>query len=300
MPLLCGYFAVRFRSPTVIGYIIAGFFIALLKEADVSSVVSFFANLGLLLLLFTLGLELDITTLRRHGRVVVLAGLLQVGLTTVGTICLLAFFNFNLTTALLLGFALSLSSTAVVSKIIQERGDEHTLPGQLAIGILILQDIVAIPAILVISSYNPDLAKPDLFIAVSASVLKSIGILGLMYVFGERVIPQVFEKLGKVSRELMNLFTIVFIFLLVGIFRYLGLSTGLAAFFCRTLDRTNGTALSYLFPDTPTTRCLCNTIFCLLRGKYQPGIISTSVGEHSHIFPLPGTSQDSHHDRCAH
>lgn len=230
VPFLWGYCAVRLRVPTVIGYIVAGFFLALIKTADVSSVVSFFANIGLLLLLFTLGLELDLSTLRRHGKAVIVAGLLQVALTTLGTLFLLAFLQFGLTTSLLLGFALSLSSTAVVSKIIQERGDEHTLPGQLAIGILILQDIIAIPGILIISSYSPNLTKPDLLIAVSASVLKSIGILGLMYVFGERIIPRVFEKLGKVSRELLNLFTIVFIFALVGIFRYLGLSTGLASF----------------------------------------------------------------------
>src|SRR3989344_4023661 len=154
-PLMGGYLAVKYKISPIIGYIVGGIFLHLLiGDRLPKAFINNFSILGLVLLVFTIGLETNFASLRRFGKFVILGGLLQIGLSAVFIFLLANLFSFSVIESVFFGFAFALSSTAVVSKIIQDRGEENSLLGGLAIGVLIFQDLAFIPILIVLSSFN--------------------------------------------------------------------------------------------------------------------------------------------------
>ena len=229
-PLVFGYLALKFKLPAIVGYIISGIILGIFVAAETREVIQLFADIGVILLLFTVGLETDTASLRRFAKFVIIGGLLQLIITGLITTLVLLIFGFSFFISLLLAFGFAFSSTAVASKIIQDRGEENTLVGRLSTGILIFQDIMVIPFLLVISSYSGGLNNGNLLVHIITSLLKSIIIISVIFVVGEHIVPYVFSKVGRRSRELLNIFTITFIFACVGLFLFLGLPSSLAAF----------------------------------------------------------------------
>ncbi len=230
LPFLFGYIARHFKLPLILGYIVSGVFLSLLFKTESQTMLSLFANIGLLLLLFTVGLDLHLDSFRRLGRFVLVGGFLQIIGCVILTLALCLFFGFGVGPSLLISIAFSFSSTAIVSKLMVEADEEETLYGRLTMGMLLFQDLMVIPLMVVLSSLTSGQTGFGLFFAVIASVTKSAIILGLVYVFGEKVVPKVFERIGKRSVELLNLFSLVFIFLVVFFFTWLGLPGTVAAF----------------------------------------------------------------------
>src|SRR3989338_9558420 len=154
-PLIGGYLSARYRISPIIGYIISGIFLQVVFGGRLpKDFINNFSILGLVLLIFTIGLETNFQTIKRFGKFVFLGGLLQIFVSAIFIFALSLFFNFSLLESLFFGFAFALSSTAVVSKIIQEKGEENSLIGGLAIGILIFQDIAFIPLLIIFSSFG--------------------------------------------------------------------------------------------------------------------------------------------------
>ncbi|OGK56255.1 hypothetical protein A3J15_03530 [Candidatus Roizmanbacteria bacterium RIFCSPLOWO2_02_FULL_38_10] len=231
-----GYLAVRYKLPAIVGYIIGGIILGfLLKEQFSSDFLSHFAEIGIIFLLFTVGLEMNIAALRRFGRLVIVGGLAQILLSAFFLILLSMAFRFSLVESLIIGFSFSLSSTVVVAKIIQDRGEENSLYGALAIGVLVFQDIVAIPLIIISSSLDGQVEGFALLKNIFLAIFRSGLVLIMMYFIGKRLVPYFFGKVAKRSREILNLFTILFIFSTVYVFSYLGLSAGIAAFIAGVL-----------------------------------------------------------------
>jgi CPA2 family monovalent cation:H+ antiporter-2 len=146
--LLCG----RLRLPSVVGLLVTGLVVGpsglgLLREtAD----VEVFAELGVVLLLFVIGLELSLQRLRELRRLFLIGGGGQTALTlaAVGATALLLGFGWQ--EGLFLGFVVALSSTAVVVKLLQEREETETPPGRAALGILLFQDFLVVPMIVIL------------------------------------------------------------------------------------------------------------------------------------------------------
>lgn len=157
----CGFIARLLRLPTLIGYLTAGF---ILHTPGIGAlpVVDTLADLGVTILLFTIGLKLDLRMLlRREVLVTAAANLVAlVGLTT-GFLGLLATVGVRLLAGAdwqvlaLLGFALSFSSTVFVIQVLDERSDASTLYGRVAIGVLVLQDVVAVAFLTAIKGVPP-------------------------------------------------------------------------------------------------------------------------------------------------
>ena len=160
--LLSGLLAVRFGLPPLVGYLIAGFVLNALDYDDHVKLVAI-GELGVTLLLFTIGLKLDVRSLLRpviwagttlHMLAVILVfGTVLYWLSLTG---LAIFADVDFKIALLIGFALSFSSTVFAVKTLEEKGEYSSRYGQLAIGVLIMQDIFAV-----------------LFLAVSAGKIPS-------------------------------------------------------------------------------------------------------------------------------
>lgn len=235
-PLAGGYVAHKLRLPSIVGYIIGGMVLGFLGTSALSEeFLSQFASVGIIFLLFTVGLEVNLDALKRFGKFTIYGGLAQIVFTSLVVFLLSFLFQFDIKTSIILGLAFSLSSTAVVSKIIQEKGEESSLTGNLALGILVLQDLAAIPLIILVAAMGNNDGVGAFFKAFAFGSLRAVLVLVSIFFIGKKVVPYVFAKVTKISRELLNLFTIFFIFVAVYVFSLLGLSGGIAAFIAGVL-----------------------------------------------------------------
>ncbi len=235
-PLAGGYVAHKLRLPSIVGYITGGMVLGFLGAHALSGeFLSQFASIGIIFLLFTVGLEVNLDALKRFGKFTIYGGLAQIVLTSLVVFLLSFLFQFDIKTSIILGLAFSLSSTAVVSKIIQEKGEESSLTGNLALGILVLQDLAAIPLIILVAAMGNNDGVGAFFKAFAFGSFRAVLVLVSIFFIGKKVVPFVFAKVTKISRELLNLFTIFFIFVAVYVFSLLGLSGGIAAFIAGVL-----------------------------------------------------------------
>jgi CPA2 family monovalent cation:H+ antiporter-2 len=163
-------------------------------------------------------------------KIIFLGGGLQVGGTILITAVLAVFFGIPINTAVFIGFLFSLSSTAIVLKIFQEKGEVTSPHGRVAVGILIFQDIVVVPMMLL----TPLLAgkSDNIWETLGILLVKIVGVGIVIYLLAIFVVPRVFEMVVKTkNRELFILTTIVFCFAVAWLTSSVGLSLALGAFF---------------------------------------------------------------------
>src|SRR5438132_435532 len=193
----------RLRLPALPGFIVAGVLLgpnALGFIPDVHRVEGL-AEVGVILLLFTIGIEFSLGRLRQMGRQVAVAGACQVGLTVAATAAVAAAGAARWQVALFLGFLAALSSTAIVLKLLTEKGDIDTPHGRLATGVLIFQDLCVVPMMLALPFLAGRAAgsAAGLVVAFGKAALVVVGVL----VAARTVVPRVLAEILKTrSREL--------------------------------------------------------------------------------------------------
>lgn len=148
----------RLRQPVIAGYILAG---VLLGPTGFSltvdrAMISEIAELGVIMLLFMIGLELSLRSFRRIWRMALTAAAMQIGLALVVTQVLAMAVGWDFEFALIVGFGLSLSSTAVAIKILEEVGELLTPVGRTTMGVLIAQDLAVVPMLLIVESLGQE------------------------------------------------------------------------------------------------------------------------------------------------
>ena len=265
VPFCGGLLANRLGLPRMIGYILSGMVLGIFIQGDSSGFLPLFANFGLIFLLFTIGLELNIGTLKKFGKLVTLLAFFQVAISWVIFLAILLLLKLTFIEAAILGFACALSSTAVVSKFIQEKGEENSLIGSLTMGILILQDVLVIPFMILFQSSGQSVGVSSILIDLLTSFVRAGLVLGIMYILAQRVIPVLLSKVAKISRELLNLFTILIIMSTVGIFSFLGVSPAIAAFIAVVL--IGGTLEHYqIFSQIRPLRDIFTILFFVFLG----------------------------------
>ena len=152
--LLCGLVLARLRQPAVVGYIVAGVVLGpsglglVANEAE----IGLFAEIGVLLLLFVIGMELSLRSFRRIWKIAVATTGLQILGTLIIMLLVGQVMNWPLPAALMLAFVVALSSTAVAIKMLEDIGELRTRTGRIAVGILIAQDLAVVPMILVLNT----------------------------------------------------------------------------------------------------------------------------------------------------
>lgn len=227
--LLGGGVASLFRLPLLTGYIIAGIvFAAVAPLFQAGGQVLQLASLGIILLLFTLGIELTLARISRVFQIAVLGGLVQILFTTLIGIFILAAFGITGIAAFILAFSFSLSSTAVVIKILLERGEIDTLPGEILSGWLLVQDLAVIPVVVLLPLMAED---GQGYLALPASVAKALMILVAAFVLGRIAFPRFLHWVaGFNSREFLLLATASLVFATAGLASIFGLTPALGAF----------------------------------------------------------------------
>ncbi len=221
----------RLRLPTLVGLFVAGVLIGpnALRLIRSPESVEQLAEVGVIFLLFTLGLELSFKRMARLARVLVVAGPLQVVLT--GAVGLGVGFALRLSPAeaVVLGMLVSLSSTAVVLKTLTERAEVDTPLGRNALGILIFQDILVVPFMLalpLLAGDQPDIPmRPPLLAAVA------VGLVVLIVVLAKWVVPWVlYEAARSRSADVFLMVVVAICFAVAALSARLGLSLALGAF----------------------------------------------------------------------
>ncbi len=140
--------AQRFRVPSIVAYIVAGLLLGpVLGLVSVSDAVEIISELGIALLLFLVGLELSLAKIRDVGKVAVVAGIGQVVFTAAGGLALCLALGFGLMDGIFIATALTFSSTVVVVKLLDLKGELDSVYGRIAVGIFLVQDLVVIVAL---------------------------------------------------------------------------------------------------------------------------------------------------------
>lgn len=228
--LVGGLAFARIKQPPIIGYILAGILLGPSCLAFIYSreQVSILAELGVLLLLFVIGMDLSLRTFKRVWVVATLCTLLQVVLMTTISVSLAQLFGWSNGLSLLLGFVGALSSTAVVVKVLESIGELKTETGEITIGILIAQDLAIIPMILILRNYNRSWFDP---IPITKLIVSSGLVLLLINYFSRR--QRVRLPLTQIiagEKELTPLASLTFCFGAAALSGLSGLSAAYGAF----------------------------------------------------------------------
>ena len=218
------------RLPALVGYIALGILIGpdVLGFVDDPERVETFANLGVILLLFAIGIEISFREVYQLTRVVVGAGVIQIVLTASAVYPLgLYVLDLGHEEAAVLGLVAALSSTMVVMKTLSDRGELHSLHGRILTGILLIQDLAFVPIIALL----PALSGEDFLTDLGFGLLKAVILLGLMIILGSKGIPWLLARItGLGSREIFIVTVVAITFVAAAATESLGLSAALGAF----------------------------------------------------------------------
>lgn len=222
--------AQRFRVPTVVGFLLTGLAIGphalgLVREAET---VSDIAEIGTVLLLFTVGLELSLSRILQLGREVLIGGTLQ-ALATVGIVAAACgFWDVPLGQALFAGCLVALSSTAIVLKIYADRQELDTPHGRAVVAILLFQDLCVVPMMLLL----PLMAgTAPSFAGAMKDLALSLGVVAALVVGGRLFVPWLLARVvGLRSREIFTLCIVTFGLGAAWLTAQFGLSLALGAF----------------------------------------------------------------------
>ncbi len=175
--LLCGLAMIRLRQPAIVGYILSGVVLGPTGLAVISNTatVQTLANLGVIMLLFLIGMEISLRGFRKVYKTALSAAALQI-LLSVGFSWLAGtLLHWPLARVMVLGFAIALSSTAVAIKMLEETGDLKTPVGRMTVSVLIAQDLAVIPMLLLVGAFGP--------VSSSSAATLPLGIVAAKMVF---------------------------------------------------------------------------------------------------------------------
>lgn len=221
----------RVKVPAVVGFLFTGVIAGPhgLKLIGAVHEVEILAEIGVVLLLFTLGIEFSLKKLLRIKKAVFLGGAVQVVVTILTTALIVIIIGFPVNKAVFFGFLVALSSTAIVMKVIQDRAEVNSPHGQTSLAILIFQDIVIVPMILL----TPILAGATQAVGMALVILtlKIVGIIIVTVVLAKWVVHGVLFQVARTrSRELFLLSILLTCLGVAWLTSSLGLSLAMGAF----------------------------------------------------------------------
>jgi len=225
-----GFLANLLRQPLIVAYIFVGILLgpAFLGLVSASEEIELLAKFGIAILLFLVGLKLDISLIRSTGLVALTTGVAQVLITMgIGFLIVLAW-GFEWIPALYVALALAFSSTIIIIKVLSDKRELDQLHGQIAVGVLIVQDILVIVAMVVIASMgSPDGADEPTSLLIT--LVGSVIFLAAVALLARYVVPRLLSVLAR-SQELTLLFGVGWAMSLAGTSQLLGLSMEIGAF----------------------------------------------------------------------
>ncbi|MCX6688989.1 MAG: cation:proton antiporter [Methanoregula sp.] len=246
------YAGQRFRLPSIVSFLVIGMLVGPFGFAIITdkTMIDTIGEIGIILLLFTIGLEFSFQKLLRSWRTVIIGGVVQVCTTIVAITLITRFFQMQFNEALIFGFVVSLSSTAIVMKILQEKGEVDTLQGRTLLGILIFQDLAIIPMMLVLPLLAGNRGIDLSILPLQAG--KVALIILVIVVMARWIIPAFLFRVAREKNRELFLITIAGICILIAwLTNEAGLSFTLGAFIGGLIigeSDYNIDALSHIIP----------------------------------------------------
>ncbi|MFT6247785.1 MAG: CPA2 family monovalent cation:H+ antiporter-2 [Cognaticolwellia sp.] len=222
----------RLQLPAILAYLVAGVLVGEHGLALAQEHVDYehFAELGIVFLLFTLGLEFSLPKLLAMRHLVVTVGSLQVIISLVLFMLVAMFFGQSFAAAITIGGILALSSTAIVIRQLSESGGMKKKSGQLSVAVLLFQDVAVVPLLIVI----PLLAQggdSSFIMALLFALVKGVFVVSLLLFAGKWLLPRLFNLVAQVrTDELFVLTTLLVTLVASALTQWFGLSMALGAF----------------------------------------------------------------------
>lgn len=223
---LCMWF---FKQPLILGYVLTGILIgpAMLDLIHSPEMFESFSHIGIALLLFIIGLGLNAKIIKKLGKPVFITAaalFLTVGSLGYAASTLLGFTN---TEAIIIGLALFFSSTIIIVKVLTDKKEQNRLHGQIAIGVILIDDIIATLALLFVAA-----GKDSSFqgAEVASLFIKGIILLVLLFLFASKILPKI-SRVMATNQELLFLFAISWGFGIASLFEKAGFSVEVGALF---------------------------------------------------------------------
>jgi len=233
--VIVGFFLRMLKQSHVIIYIITGvvigpYVLGLVTDADL---ISFLGSFGLLLLLFFIGMEISLHKLVANWKVSVIGTVIQIFFSIAGVWFIGNYLDWSLARIITLGFVISLSSTAVIVKLLQESGEINDPVGQNVLGILLVQDVLIAPMLIILNAMS---GTPSSTSEVVLQIIGGLLITGLVIlIINKRELKLPFHKVLQQDKEIQVFMAFGLCFGFSVLTGFFGLSTALGAFFAGIL-----------------------------------------------------------------
>ena len=244
LALVFGYIAARARLPPLIGYLIAGIIISPNTPGVVGDIqlANQLAELGVMFLMFGVGMHFSLSDLMQVRRIALPGAILQIAVATLLGIGVSMMWGWSFGSALVFGLSLSCASTVVLLKALGDRGLLNSVNGKIAVGWLLVEDLVMVLALVLLPATavllgGVPIAGSDtdanIWMTLALTLLKVAGFIAFMLIIGKRLVPfimQIVARLG--SRELFTLTVVAAaVSIAFGAYKVFGVSMALGAFF---------------------------------------------------------------------
>ncbi len=232
--LLLGFLANRLRLSPIVGYLIAGVMVGPFTPGFVADrqIAEQFAEIGVILLLFGIGLRFHLQELVAVWRVALPGALFQSAISTFALAGLLRLLGWDWVSGIVLGIAISVASTVVMALVLAERHDLHAPIGHIAIGWTVVEDLLTVTALLLLPIFLGKGGQQSAGVALGLAAVKVVGLVAVVVVLGRWIIPWTLERIERTrSRELFTLSILVIALgIAVGSALLFGVSMALGAF----------------------------------------------------------------------
>ena len=243
LALVFGYIAARLRLPPLIGYLIAGILISPNTPGVVGdlALANQLAELGVMFLMFGVGMHFSLNDLMQVKRIALPGAILQIAVATLLGMGVSMMWGWSFGAALIFGLSLSCASTVVLLKALGDRGLLESVNGKIAVGWLLVEDLVMVLALVLLPATAVLLGgqaiegaqDENIWLTLGITLLKVTGFIAFMLIIGKRVVPMIMQVVARLgSRELFTLTVVAAaISIAFGAYKVFGVSMALGAFF---------------------------------------------------------------------
>lgn len=249
LALILGFIAERLKIPALVGYLLAGIVLGPYTPGFVADVgiAAQLSEIGVMLLMFGVGLHFTLNDLLAVKRIALPGAIVQMAVATALGMALASGWGWSLGAGLVFGLSLSCASTVVLLKGLESRGLLETMNGRIAVGWLIVEDLVTVLILVLLPSFaeilgtttEPIDGAPPLWLTIGLTLLQVAAFIALMLVVGRRVLPWLLWQVASTgSRELFTLTVVTSaISIAYGAAELFGVSFALGAFFAGMIMR---------------------------------------------------------------
>lgn len=244
LALVFGYIAARLRLPPLIGYLVAGILISPNTPGVVGDVhlANQLAELGVMFLMFGVGMHFSLNDLMQVRCIALPGAVLQIAVATLLGVGVSMLWGWNFGSALIFGLSLSCASTVVLLKALGDRGLLESINGKIAVGWLLVEDLVMVLALVLLpatavllggQALEGSSSDQNVWITLGITLLKVAGFIAFMLIIGKRLVPMIMQVVARLgSRELFTLTVVAAaVSIAFGAYKVFGVSMALGAFF---------------------------------------------------------------------